>query len=939
MTEESKISRIIKITEALRESAENNFSLRIATSEKNDEIDKLADAMNQILEKRNEENRGKTDTKPEHTSSISERNILQSLIDSLEYGLTIQDRNYNIIFQNEYLIKVYGYSRGKCYNSYEFRENICEGCPVKMSFEDNMSHTTERPVLMPSGETIIWENTATPIKDADGNISACLEVVRDITDRVKSVELLRVREKQMSDIISASPVGMAIYDGTGQCIIANDSMAKIIGTSKEQMLTYNYNNIGLWKKSGFLESVRKAIDTQSLIRQEIRDISSFGKNIFIDCQIVPFEKNSVLIMFHDIEEQKRTEAALKDSEIKYRTVVESSLVGVYIIQDGIFKFVNNRWYDMYGYTREEIIDKLGPVELTPLEGRSKVEENLRRRFSGEINKIEYITKGIRKDGKIIDIRVFGSIMEYNGRPAVSGTVIDITEQTRAMEALRESEVKMRSIVNNIGIGVALISPDMKVLEVNQRMHEWFPGIYLEQHPLCYKVFSEPPLETVCDICPVQKTLQDGLVHEAITPNLRGNKVHTYRLATSPVFNNKNEISAVIELTEDITERISLEAQLRQSQKMEAIGRLAGGVAHDFNNMLSVILGYSEMALDEIDPSQPIHHYLKEIHNASIRSAEIVRQLLAFARKQTFAPKVLNLNNTVENMLRILQRMIGEDINIALMTHPDVWPVKMDPVQIEQILANLCVNARDAITGIGKITIETGNVVFDEYYCRTHPGFAAGEYSMLAVSDNGCGIEKNTIDKIFEPFFSTKGIGKGTGLGLATVFGIVKQNNGFINVYSELDKGTTFKIYFPRHIGQADENPIKTITDLPVSRGEMILVVEDEPMILKITSIMLETQKYKVLTASTPGEAIRLAEEYTGEINLLMTDVILPEMNGKDLAKQIKEKRPGMKCIYMSGYTANVIAHRGMLDDGVNFIQKPFSIQTLIFKIREVLDKE
>jgi PAS domain S-box-containing protein len=819
MAKEPKMSRIKKITNILRKSAENNFSDRIATSGKNDEIDELADALNQILEKTSNNTRRIKNTKHAESSLISEKNMLQPLLDSLEYGLTVQDRNYNIIFQNEYMIKVYGYSEGKCYRTYEFRENVCEGCPVKMSFEDNMSHTTERPVLMPSGKTIIWENTATPIKDAEGNITACLEVVRDITNR------------------------------------------------------------------------------------------------------------------------KRTEAALKDSEVKYRTVVESSLVGVYIIQDGVFKFVNNRWYDMYGYTSEEIIDKFGPVELTPLEGKNTVEENLKRRLSGEINKIEYITKGIRKDGKIIDIRVFGSIMEYNGRPAVSGTVIDITEQTRTMEALRESEAKMRSIVNNIGIGVILISPGMEVLELNQRMRDWFPAIDIDKHPICYRAFNTPSSESECENCPTQKTLRDGMVHEAMRQTPSGTVKRNFRIISSPIFNVKGEISAAIELVEDITEQLSLEAQLRQSQKMEAIGRLAGGVAHDFNNMLSVILGYSELALDETDPSQPIYPNLKEIHSAAVRSADIVRQLLAFARKQTYAPKVLDLNFTVENMLKILQRMIGEDINIALMTNPDIWPVKMDPMQIEQVLANLCVNARDAIAGVGKITIETGNATFDEFYCQNHPEFIAGEYTMLAVSDSGCGMDKDTIDKIFEPFYSTKGTGKGTGLGLATVFGIVKQNIGFINVYSELDKGTTFKIYIPRHIGQIDENQIKSIPELPVSRGETILVVEDEPMILKIAGIMLESQNYRVLTASTPGEAIRLARDYTGKINLLMTDVILPEMNGKELAKQIQETRPGMECLYMSGYTANVIAHRGMLEDGVNFIQKPFSIQSLVFKIREVLDKE
>ncbi len=311
-------------------------------------------------------------------------------------------------------------------------------------------------------------------------------------------------------------------------------------------------------------------------------------------------------------------------------------------------------------------------------------------------------------------------------------------------------------------------------------------------------------------------------------------------------------------------------------------------------------------------------------------------MLAFARKQTIIPVVLDLNQTVESMLKMLRRLIGEDIDLAWLPEAGLCPVKMDPVQVDQILANLCVNARDAIADVGKVTIETGNAVFDETYCADHAGFVAGEYVLLAVSDDGCGMDKETLDQIFEPFFTSKGVGQGTGLGLSTVYGIVKQNNGFINVYSEPGKGTTFRIYLPRYAGQAVDTQQEKAAEIPLSRGETVLVVEDEPALLTMDKMMLEKLGYRVLAAGTPGEAIRLAEEHAGEIHLLITDVVMPEMNGRDLAERLQSLYPGMKILFMSGYTADVIAHRGVLDEGVNFIQKPFSMKDLAVKVREAL---
>jgi PAS domain S-box-containing protein len=392
-----------------------------------------------------------------------------------------------------------------------------------------------------------------------------------------------------------------------------------------------------------------------------------------------------------------------------------------------------------------------------------------------------------------------------------------------------------------------------------------------------------------------------------------------------------------EVLRNTTERRKLEQQLLQAQKMEAVGTLAGGVAHDFNNMLSIILGHTELMLTEINSDDPNYENLDQILNAARRSADLTRQLLAFARKQTIEPMVLNLNDTLNGMLKMLKRLIGEGVELIWRPETDIWPIKMDPAQLDQILANLCVNARDAIADVGKITIETQNSMLDQAYCAGHFGFEPGRYVMLAVSDNGCGMDKVIKNKIFEPFFTTKASGKGSGLGLSTVYGIIKQNGGFINVYSEPDHGTSFKIFFRIHEGEITESVGLPAVESPLGEGETILLVEDEKGLLTMGQKLLGKLNYSVITAAGPDEALALAQKNSNKIHLLITDVVMPIMNGKDLAEQIKAFNPHIKVLFMSGYTANVIAHHGVLDKGVHFITKPFSIRSLSAKLRKVLD--
>jgi two-component system, cell cycle sensor histidine kinase and response regulator CckA len=524
---------------------------------------------------------------------------------------------------------------------------------------------------------------------------------------------------------------------------------------------------------------------------------------------------------------------------------------------------------------------------------------------------------------------------------------EVQARQNAEEVLRQSEKKYKSLYNSIRDAILVSDINRRIIDCNPAFVDLF-GYSLAEIAGKQTVIVYENEEQFRQLGRVLKDHSDDDSSLLYTVHFKKKDGSVFPGEVNIFFlrNDERTIIGFIGLIRDITERVqaektqkNLESQLHQAQKMESVGRLAGGVAHDFNNMLSVILGYAQLALIKADPGSSLHDDLQEILAAALRSVDITRQLLAFARKQTIAPQVLDLNETVKGMHKMLLRLLGEDVDLAWIPTPNLWPVKIDPSQIDQLLANLCVNARDAITGTGRIIIETSMVTFDTLYCAHHSGFFPGEYVLLTVSDDGFGMEKELLEKIFEPFFTTKESGKGTGLGLATVYGIVKQNNGFINVYSEPGKGTTFKIYFPRFAGQAIKIEQPNNAPIECGRGETVLVVEDEAAILKFTARMLKELGYSVLTAGGSAEAVSLAKGLSTPLDLLITDVIMPEMNGKDLADRLLSLYPNLKCLFMSGYTASIIAGQGVLDEGMHFIQKPFSANDLAVKIRKVLHSE
>jgi two-component system cell cycle sensor histidine kinase/response regulator CckA len=639
----------------------------------------------------------------------------------------------------------------------------------------------------------------------------------------------------------------------------------------------------------------------------------------------------IALLEETLLEKERTAEALQYSEKRYRRLFESAKDGILILDadTGQVVDVNPFLIQLLGYSYEALYGQY-IWELGVFKDIAASKEAFKALQDNEY--IRYDDLPLETlDGKPIAVEFVSNVYLVDHSKVIQCNIRDITARKWA-EAERK---RLMAAIEQAGEAIVMTDAQGIIQFVNpafERTTGYSRKEAVGQNPRILKSGEHDELfyRNLWDTISGGRTWAGRMVNKR-----KDGTLYTEETTISPVRDASGRIVNYVAVKRDITEHLRLAAQFQQSQKMEAMGRLAGGVAHDFNNMLGVILGYAELALCQVDPAQPLHADLEEILKAANRSTDITRQLLAFDRKQTIIPVVLDLNQTVESMLKMLRRLIGEDIDLAWLPEVGVCPINMDPVQVDQILVNLCVNARDAIADVGKVAIETGNAVFDETYCADHAGFVAGEYVLLAVSDDGCGIDKEILDRIFEPFFTSKGVGQGTGLGLSTVYGIVKQNNGFINVYSEPGKGTTFKIYLPRYADQAVVTQREKAAEIPLSRGETVLVVEDEAANLQMDKIMLERLGYRVLAAGTPDEAIGLAEKHSSEIHLLITDVVMPEMNGWDLAERLQSLYPSMKILFMSGYTAKVIAHR-VLDEGVNFIQKPFSMKDLAVKMRDAV---
>lgn len=767
--------------------------------------------------------------------------------------------------------------------------------------------------------------------------------IRDLTQRQQQEQ----RISALAGMLDAAPAAIMIHDAEGHLLFVNEATVTMHGyPDKASLCAITLRDLDTPENAALLPLRLREIEAHGEARFEVAHFRLDGSTVPLEIlakSIIWEGRPAFLSIGVDISAGKEAARSITHSNDLLRYVIEHANSAVAVHDRELhYIYVSQRYLERYRVTESEVIGK-HHYEVFP-DLPQKWRDVHQKALKGVVSRAER-DDYLRSDGTV-DWTRWECRPWYNADESIGGIIVYtevITERVRAEEALRQSEEYKRAIIDASPLAIVSISPDGLVLSWNTAAERIFGWREEELLGSLLPIITEDQRETFSSL---REEVLAGKSFSKIELTRRrkdGSPVEI-SLSAAPIRNEDGNTSGILAVIEDITdykqnerERKKLQVQLNQAQKMESVGRLAGGVAHDYNNMLGVIIGYTEMSLEKIDQGDALYHDLEEVLNAANRSADITRQLLAFSRQQTIAPTVLDLNDAVAGMLKMIRRLIGEDIDLTWHPGAAVWPIFMDPSQLDQIMVNLCVNARDAIDNVGKIAIETGTTVFDTAYCADHYGFEPGEFVLLSVSDNGCGMSKETREHLFEPFYTTKETGKGTGLGLATVYGIVRQNNGFINVYSEPELGTTFSIYLPRHEGAMSS---ERATELSVSdaRGnETILLVEDEQSILTMTTLMLGELGYTVLPAHTPREAMRLAGEHTGTIHLLITDVVMPDMNGRELATSLQQSAAGLKTLFMSGYTANVIAHRGVLKEGVQFIQKPFSRKKLAAKVRSVLD--
>ena len=905
-----------------------------------------------------------TDRKRAEEALRAEKQRFQSLSENAPFGMMMIDQKGHFKYINPKFVELFGYDLKdvpngrewfrKAYPDPTYRHHVIStwikdlesskpGEKRPRIFTVTCKDGTEKvirfiPVQLGAGE----------------NLMTC----EDITERQRAEEALSESEEKYRTLVEYSLQGIAIaLDAPPRLVFVNPALGKTLGYAPDELISLSPEEtealIHPEDRMTFFKLFKDRLSGRPMpTHYEFRAICKDGSVRWFEVSTsrVLYEgQPAVQATFVDITERNQAEETLRESEERYRTILENIEDGYYETNlPGDLTFFNDSLCRMLGYSRDEMMG-MSNKQYTDEENRKKLfaafNEVYRTGKPAKGFDWQVFTKDKRK--------LFGEVSVYlikdsKGDPiGFRGIARDITERKQAEEALRTEKQKFETLLENAPFGMIMIDQEGNFKYVNSKFIELF-GYDLKDIPNGREWFRKAYPDPEYRHHVIETWVNDSNISNP------GEKIPRIFTATCKDRTKKIVRFVTVELgtgeylmgCEDITlihraeeEKAALAEQLRQSQKMEAIGRLAGGIAHDFNNLLTVIRGYSQLSLMDLQGNEKLKGHLDEVQKATQKASDLTHHLLAFSRRQIMEMKILDLNALLKDLDRMLHRVIGEDIELTYLLSENIGKVKVDLGQMEQVILNLAVNARDAMPSGGKLTIETANAELDEAYTHTHLGSKPGHYVMMSVSDTGLGMSAEVRERAFEPFFTTKEKGKGTGLGLSTCYGIVKQSGGNIWAYSEPGRGTTFKIYLPWVEEVPKEMKHKAEAAEILKGTETILAVEDEVEVRKLVAQILTGQGFTVMEAADGEEAIKAAQENSGKkIHLLLTDVVMPGMSGRELAVTLALQHPNMKVLYMSGYTDNAIVHHGVLEDGVNYIQKPFTLDALARKVREILDR-
>jgi two-component system cell cycle sensor histidine kinase/response regulator CckA len=788
--------------------------------------------------------------------------------------------------------------------------------------------------------------TVSPIKDPDGRIIGASKVARDISRRKRTDEALRYERDRAQQYLDTAGVILLALDMQGRITLANRYACNVLGWTAEELLGRDFIDV----------CVPAAIRSET--RDKLREVHA-GDDSVVENPIVTRGGDERLIEWRtaylhdgagrvtgtlssgsDITDRKRAQAAVREERDRAQRYLDTAEVILLALDvDGRITLINRKGCDVLGRCEAELLGRKWVDTCIPPRHRPLLAERFENLIAGDVSLIENPILG--KDGQERMVEWRNRLLRDDAGRVV-GTLSsggDITERHAAIEALRIAEERMRFALQHANVGIWDLDYATGVLRWSETLEGQYglrPGTFRGTFDAFMELVHPDDRPALRET--IEAAMKSGAEFYVRNRSLaRDGKVRWLTGVGRVLLGDDGQPLRGVGISLDVTAHRTLEEQYYQAQKMEAVGRLAGGVAHDFNNLLTVILGYCDLLLDERGEDAPDRSEILEIQKAGTNAVSLVRQLLAFSRKQIIQPTLIDLNAVVENMRGMLGRLIGEDVRVVVTLSPDLSKVKADQGQLEQIVMNLAVNARDAMPRGGTLTIETAEVELDEDYAKAHLGAKPGSYVALTITDTGTGMTPEVQARLFEPFFTTKEVGKGTGLGLATVHGIVAAGGGTLGVYSELGKGTSFKVYLPA----GAPGSVATAPSAPPKRtlagSETVLVVDDAEGLRKLARRILEGLGYKVLTAANADEARRTFEQHNA-IDVLLTDVVMPGKSGPDLRDELIERRPGLTVIYMSGYAQEAISQHGVLKPGIHFLPKPFSAETLGRKIRDALER-